>query len=132
MSRSITATWVSRVGERVSWDGAIASFRRVTELNPEHAEAHNLLGQVLWGQGRWSRRSPPSAARSASAHPGRNPEQPRRLLHAQGQLDEAIAVFRAAIQLSPDLAEAHNNLGNAFWAQGRFEEAIAACGRASR
>jgi Flp pilus assembly protein TadD len=47
-----------------------------------------------------------------------------------GRLDEAIAAFRRAIQITPQSPEAHNNLGNALRERGRFDEAVAACRRA--
>ena len=34
-------------------------------------------------------------------------------LKDQGKLDEAVACYRRALELKPDFAEAHNNLGNA-------------------
>ena len=46
-------------------------------------------------------------------------------LRRQGKVDQAIAVYREAIQINPDLAEAHFNLGNILFAQGDNEEAIA-------
>jgi protein O-GlcNAc transferase len=51
----------------------------------------------------------------------------RALEHQQaGRLAEAIAAYRCAIALQDDLAEAHNNLGNALWETGQVEAAIAA------
>jgi len=46
-------------------------------------------------------------------------------LHQAGRLDEAIACYHQALILKPDLAAAHNNLGNAFYEQGKPEEAEA-------
>jgi len=43
---------------------------------------------------------------------------------SKGQLEEAIASYRTALQLSPDFAEVHNNLGTVFFLQGRLEDAI--------
>jgi len=53
-------------------------------------------------------------------------------LQDQGKLDEAVAEFRKAIRLKPDLAEAHGNLGVALRAQGKQEEAIAEFRAATR
>jgi len=39
-------------------------------------------------------------------------------------VDEAIAHFQKALQVKPDNAEAHINLGNALYQNGRREEAI--------
>ena len=40
-----------------------------------------------------------------------------------GQLDAAIAVGSRAVEINPELAEAHNALGSAFSAADRMEEA---------
>jgi len=44
-------------------------------------------------------------------------------LHQAGRLDEAIACYHQALGLRPDLAPAHNNLGNALCEQNKFDEA---------
>ena len=51
-------------------------------------------------------------------------------LNNQGKLDEAVAAYRQAIRIKPDLAEAHSNLGNALLGQGKLKEALASCDRA--
>jgi tetratricopeptide (TPR) repeat protein len=43
----------------------------------------------------------------------------------KGKLDRAIAVYRQALQIDPDLPEAHFGLGLALDAQGKLDEAIA-------
>ena len=48
----------------------------------------------------------------------------------QGKLDEAVACCRRALELKPDYAEAHNNLGNALKEQGKLDEAVACYRRA--
>ena len=48
----------------------------------------------------------------------------------QGNLDEAVACYRRALELKPDFAEAHNNLGNALKDQGKLDEAVACYRRA--
>jgi tetratricopeptide (TPR) repeat protein len=46
-------------------------------------------------------------------------------LQAQGKLDEAIALYRAALARDPDDVVTRSNLGTALAAQGRLDEAIA-------
>ncbi len=46
-------------------------------------------------------------------------------LQDHGELEEAIAEYRAAIRLVPEFCEAHNNLGSALQARGKLDEAIA-------
>ena len=48
----------------------------------------------------------------------------------QGKLDEAVACYRRALELKPDFAEAHNNLGVALQDQGQLDEAVACYRRA--
>jgi tetratricopeptide (TPR) repeat protein len=40
-----------------------------------------------------------------------------------GNLDAAAGSYRAALQMAPDLEEAHDNLGNVLYQQKKFEEA---------
>ena len=47
------------------------------------------------------------------------------LLADRGQIDEAMAHYRKALEIKPDYAEAHNNLGIALAGRGRIDEAIA-------
>ena len=44
---------------------------------------------------------------------------------ASERIDEAIVHFLKALQIKPDNAEAHNNLGFALAGRGRIDEAIA-------
>jgi len=43
--------------------------------------------------------------------------------HQQRRLDEAIACYQRALELTPQFIQAHHNLGNAFYKQGRYEDA---------
>ena len=51
-------------------------------------------------------------------------------LKNQGQLDEAIAHYRRAINIWPDYVEAHYNLGGAYIEKGNIDEALAEYRRA--
>jgi Flp pilus assembly protein TadD len=46
------------------------------------------------------------------------------LLVGKGRLEEAIRHLQQALSVKPDYAEARNNLGTAFYQQGRTSEAI--------
>ena len=54
-----------------------------------------------------------------------SPLQPRCVLAGRGRVDEAIAHYKKAIEIRPDHAEAHNNLGIVLAGRGQFDEAIA-------
>jgi tetratricopeptide (TPR) repeat protein len=45
-------------------------------------------------------------------------------LKGQGQLDQAMQLFRRALEADPGLADAHNNLANALRELGRLDQAI--------
>jgi tetratricopeptide (TPR) repeat protein len=45
-------------------------------------------------------------------------------LKEQGELDEAVASYRRALEVKTDFVEAYNNLGNALKDQGKLDEAL--------
>src|SRR5262249_13568228 len=51
-------------------------------------------------------------------------------LTSVGRWAEAVGAYRRALELSPNMAEIHGNLGHAYSQLGRFEEAIASLRRA--
>ena len=87
------------------------------------AEAERKLALAKQGKLAGHRRTPhrhPTPVRRRQAHSNLG-----EALSQQGKLDEAIAEYRTAIRLQPDLAVAHYNLGNALKDQGKLDEAIA-------
>jgi predicted O-linked N-acetylglucosamine transferase (SPINDLY family) len=83
-------------GQTGRHDEAIRYLRTVLQIQPQSADAHNNLANVL---------------RIADA-----PAEP-------AKLDEAIAHYRAAVRLRPDFFEARNNLGIALLTQGQLNDA---------
>ncbi len=81
-------------------DEAIAAFRQALTIQPNQIQACLNLGQLLLEQ------------------------EDRRLL------DEALDHCHRAVELAPNLAEAHNNLGNVLRARGAYTEAEACYRRA--
>jgi tetratricopeptide (TPR) repeat protein len=47
------------------------------------------------------------------------------MLKLDSSLNEAVALFKEALRLKPDLAETHTNLGDALQRMGRLKEAVA-------
>jgi tetratricopeptide (TPR) repeat protein len=46
------------------------------------------------------------------------------LAEARGKTDEAVAAYRRALQLKPDLQNIHFSIGTLLWAAGRIQEAL--------
>jgi len=109
------------------YDEAVAPLRRAAQLAPEHGPNHAVLGEVLYHLGR---------LRSAQVSLRRCVElgwdtdvnlwtllgNTERLL---GDLQEAIACFEHALDLSNGSASARSNLAIAYGQVGRFDDAIA-------
>ena len=112
---------------RASWTRPSPSYRQAIELDPKYAHGSQQprrrpegSGQAGRGHRLLSHRPSNSTRNTLTAHASLG-----NALHHQGQLDEAIACYRQAIELDPKLAVAHNNLGVALKQQGRLDEAIA-------
>jgi tetratricopeptide (TPR) repeat protein len=89
-------------------DDALGSLQRAWRLKPQDPEINGMLRRVL-------------AAREIKR---------ARLLTEDGQLDEAAACCRYAIELAPHEAVAHENLGNILKGQGKLSEAMECYARA--
>ena len=113
------------------WDEAIADFRRVVEIQPDHAGAYNNWGLVLTLQGKLDeatacyRRALQWKPDFAEAYSNLG-----RACMSQGRTEEAVTCFRRSLELKPGFAEAHNRLGLALREQGNREEAAACFRRA--
>ncbi len=108
-------------------DGARTACEAVLESDPGQPGALHMLGFVYLKTG--------DAARGAELIRQSLAAQPQNfhgLLHlgnalkALDQVEEAVVSYRKAVELSPGLAEAHNNLGNALRQLGHEPEARAA------
>ncbi len=117
--------------DRGKLDEAVACYRRVLQLKPDFAEAHNNLGNALNGQRKLDaavacyRRALELKPGYAEAHYNLGAA-----FKDQGRLDAAIACYRRTLELKPDYAKAQNNLGNVLRDQGKLDEAVACYRRA--
>jgi predicted O-linked N-acetylglucosamine transferase (SPINDLY family) len=106
---------------------AEAGYRRVLAVEPDNADALNMLGIVALQSGRGD--AAVEMIRQAIAKNAMNPAYFYNLgiaLRAQGKLSEAVATARQAVGLKPDMAEAHFSLASFLHEEGKLEEAIAA------
>ena len=99
-------------------------YRRILDIDPDHADANHFLGVLLSQGGN-------QAVELISRAIAMAPDQPMyhgnlgTALKELGRLDEAIASYREALAIEPDFADAHNNLGHALKTKGRLEDAVA-------
>ncbi len=112
-------------------DEAEAVYREILLIEPNQADALNLLGVAVQQKGDAEqavgliRRAIAADATEATYYTNLGSA-----LQAAGRLDEAATVYRQALGLDPRSATAHNNLGNVLQALGRVEEAVACYRRA--
>lgn len=108
-------------------------FRKVTELNPTHAEGYYNLGITLHDQGKYE--AAVLAYQSACAL------QPNHAvafynmgnsLREMGALEKAVSSYRRATEIDPGYGEAYGNLGNTLRQAGDLVGAIAAYEQAIR
>jgi protein O-GlcNAc transferase len=101
------------------------SCRRLLKVEPDHPDAHNLLGLALGRRGRL-REAERHSRRAVELRP-RDPGLLANLaerLRQQNRLDEAIALHRQALELVPDLLPALEGLARALAAAGALEAAL--------
>lgn len=91
------------------------------------------------GRGVSSRRRPLTVQATAEGSANDHAPSPWRLLNSRGMklykdgaVSEAVDAFRRAVQLKPDYARAHNNLGNVLTELGQLEDAERHCREAIR
>ncbi len=99
------------------WSEAIAAYEKALELQPNFTEADVNLANALYTQGQLP---PEKQAHYAGLNNDLGVKQKK-----AGDVKTAIAYYRQAITLWPDLAIAHYNLGVALELAGNLSEAIA-------
>ena len=112
-------------------DQAINAFKRVIAINPDYAEAHNNMGNVLMDQGK-----PEEAIEAYRKALSLKPDYAEahnnmgNVLMDQGKLEKSTEAYIRAVSLKPDYAKAYNNMGVVLVGQGKQEEAIEAYNKA--
>jgi tetratricopeptide (TPR) repeat protein len=103
---------------------AESAFRRALARNPDFAEAHNNLGNVLRGRKKW--KAAEKAYRKALALAPDHPAILANLGHVLAQQDllqDAITMLSRSLQRDPRNAAAHVHLGDTYLQDGRLEDA---------
>lgn len=107
--------------------GAMADFTQAIRINPRLPEAYNNRGSVRANNG-----DVDGGMSDFDEAVRLNPQNAntyfnRASLHeAMGDLDDAISDCKEAIRLNPKLAEAYGVLGQCYYEQERWAEALAA------
>lgn len=106
-------------------DGAIESFVKSIEINPNYADAWNNLGLAVAAKGR-SEEAVADYRRALKINPGHAGAWNNLgvALGAAGRTGEAIECYRRAIEISPDQAATLNNLGWMLAGQKKWGEAV--------
>jgi tetratricopeptide (TPR) repeat protein/serine/threonine protein kinase len=117
-------------------DKAVAFLRKAQRQHPGELWLNLYLANSLhWrAQKRRPGEAIPFYAAALAARPrnaGLQANLASALLHS-GDLDEAIAAYKKAIDLDPDFFLAHLGLADALDEKGRYDEAVTACQQASR
>ena len=118
--------------EQRKLDDAIACYRRALRTETGLCRGTQQPGQRPQGPGeagRCGRLLPPGTGTEAGLC--RGTQQPGRCSsRTRGSWTMRVACYRRALELKPDYAEAHNNLGVALKDQGKLDEAVACYRRA--
>ena len=107
-------------------------YRQVLVRQPRNVDALHMLGVLAYQAGRYDaavdliNQAVALVLSDAEAHSNLG------LARARGLVEQAIAAYRRAINLKPNVAEVFDNLGKALSQQGRLEEAISAYGQSLR
>jgi tetratricopeptide (TPR) repeat protein/predicted O-methyltransferase YrrM len=111
------------------WQQAIAAYNHALSLDPNYAEAYRSLasiyGQIGQRQAEVTYRYQAVTLKPSWATP-QNQIALGNALMGLDKWDEAIDCYRRAIQIQPDLLEAHYNLGVALAQQQQWQPASAA------
>jgi len=105
-------------------EGAVQCYRRATAVNPNHAEAHCNLGNILRMQERYAE-AEQSLTRAIQANPALANAYYNLgcLKKDQGRLNEVIENFGKALELAPQVELFYRDLSDAFFESGRLEAA---------
>jgi tetratricopeptide (TPR) repeat protein len=107
-------------------DSALAHFRRAVEIEPNLAEGHNNLGQLLL-----ERHQPHEALAhlraAVSLRPGLAEARNNlgNALRETGKLAEARQSYAEALRINPNLAMTYNNMGQALQEENSLDDSLA-------
>ena len=119
-------------------EDAQADFKRASEIDPDSAEAHNNIGNIHRRQAFHARvrgdEQAATAALAAAEQAYRDGMAADRefigsynnlalIYQDTGRPEQAMALYKRALEQVPEQAVVHNNLGSLYFASGQLEEA---------
>jgi TolB-like protein/DNA-binding winged helix-turn-helix (wHTH) protein/Flp pilus assembly protein TadD len=107
------------------WNGAEVEFKRAIALNPNYATAHQWYGQFLRLMGR-------EKEAIAEGEKSQNLDPLSLIINVEAGLpyfylhrdDEALQHFRKALEMEPNFALAHHDIGWVLESEGKYPQAI--------
>ena len=105
--------------------GATDQFRAAVKADPKAPNAHFLLGYMLWSDNEFE-----EAAQEFQAELANIPESGQALAYLAdadihlGKQDDAMKAAEKAVQVDPNIAKAHVDLGIVYTDRGRQEDAV--------
>jgi tetratricopeptide (TPR) repeat protein len=109
-----------------NYQGALVEYKRAVEMAPDRAGTHYRLGNLDWKLSQWD-----DALAEFHAELKNDPydcsawaQTGNILITQQSQPETGLADVEKALQLCPDLAQAHVDRGNALVKLGRNQEAV--------
>ena len=108
------------------WPGAEREYKRAIELNPNYASAHQWYGELLFALGRNQEglEQLNRAQQLDPLSPVINGEKGVTLLRAAGRADLALQQMQKTIEIDPNFARVHWQLGQVYLLQGNVPAAI--------
>jgi serine/threonine-protein kinase len=107
------------------WAGAERELRSAITIDPGYATAHQWYAELLGSSGRYAeaRQESERAIALDPLSPIIQVDQALNLIRSR-HLEEAVALLLRVREANPDFAPAHNVLGYAYVAAGKFREGI--------
>jgi tetratricopeptide (TPR) repeat protein len=111
-------------------DKAVKEYKKALRINPNSADLHYNLGLVYCKYAtRYDIRNAINEFKKALSLDPNNADIHMALGNAYAEpvvnkYDKAVAEYRLAIKIKPDLAWAHRNIGLIYWSQKKLDQAL--------
>jgi tetratricopeptide (TPR) repeat protein len=110
-----------------NYDGALAQYSKAVEKEPGFRGAHYNIGNIYWLEGKWDQ-AIVELTREISADPYHclaHWKIGNCLINLNKEPDQAMDHVKKALEICPNLAQAHLDLGRLLAGNGEYSQAIA-------